>query len=130
MAYVDLNPVRANIVKRVEAAHHTSVKHRIEQKSEEPSVLGNLSRLGVSLNEYVDVLRWTAGVDGGNTQAHSQQALRTLAHLHQGPDTWLGLVQVNRFKYRAYGAATRLKQYARALGQRWIKSAPSGLQVT
>jgi REP element-mobilizing transposase RayT len=122
MAYVDMNPIRAKIAKRVEDATHTSVQRRIIQADEKSSGLGDLSRVGVSLCDYVEMLRWTISVNNGDVSTPSKQSVQTLAQLNQSADGWLGQVKVNRFKYRAYGSARLLKQYAQTLGQQWIKT--------
>ena len=122
MAYVDMNPIRAKIAKCVEDATHTSVQRRISQADQSSTGLGDLSRVGVSMGGYVEMLRWTIAINGGETSTPSAQAMQTLTCLNQTADSWLGQVQVNRFKYRAYGSARRLKRYAQTLGQQWIKT--------
>jgi REP element-mobilizing transposase RayT len=122
MAYVDMNPIRAKIAKCVEDATHTSVQRRIIQPDESSTGLGSLSRVGVSLSDYVEMVRWTIAINDGDVSAPCEQAMRTLTRLNQSADGWLGQVNVNRFKYRAYGSARILKQYAQTLGQQWIKT--------
>jgi REP element-mobilizing transposase RayT len=122
MAYVDMNPIRAKIAKHIEAAQYTSVQRRLNQIDETCCGLGNLSRVGLSLNEYVEMLRWTIAIDSGQITTPSAQATRTLTLLKQSADCWLGQVKVNRFKYRAYGATQLVKDYAHTLGQQWIKT--------
>ena len=123
MAYVDMNPIRAKITKRIEAAKYTSVQHRLCNANGEPSVLGNLSRVGVSFVEYVGMLRWTIAIDGGDITTPSAQTKQVFTRMKQSADSWLGRVNVNRFKYRAYGSSQLLKRYAQTLGQHWIKTA-------
>ncbi len=121
MAYVDMNPIRAKIAKCVEDASHTSVHRRISQVDKSCTGLGDLSRVGLSLSHYVEMLRWTISINAGEISTPSVQAAQALTRLNQTADGWLGQVKVNRFKYRAYGSTRRLKQYAQALGQQWIK---------
>jgi len=122
MAYVDMNPIRAKVAMCVEDAPYTSVQRRIRQTEENSTGLGDLSRIGVTLSDYMEVLRWTIAINDGETATPSVQATQAFTRLNQTADSWLGKVKVNRFKYRAYGSTRLLKQYARALGQQWIKT--------
>ncbi len=121
MAYVDMNPIRARLTQRIEKAPYTSVKHRVEHSEKPPPELGKLSRVGLSLDEYVDVLRWTLAIEDGVMTEPIVKISTMLKRLQLSNDEWLGKVKVNRFKYRAYGASQRLKRYAHDLGQQWIK---------
>ena len=123
MAYVDMNPIRARVARCVEDAPFTSIHHRIRQTDANQSKLGDLSRVGVTLSDYVEMLHWTISINHGETSTPSVHAMQALSRLNQTADSWLGQVKVNRFKYRAYGSARLLKQYAQALGQQWIKTA-------
>ena len=123
MAYVDMNPIRAKLTQRIEQAPYTSVKRRVEHSQSLQNRLGELNRVGLSLDEYVEVLRWTQAIENGDMPEPSLKTSTTLKRLQHSPDDWLGLVKVNRFKYRAYGASQRLKRYAQELGQYWIKGA-------
>jgi hypothetical protein len=122
MAYVDMNPVRAKLTQHIEQAPYTSVKRRVDHSQHPTTRLGELSRVGLSLDEYVDVLRWTLAIEDGAMTQPTARTSTTLKRLQHSPDDWLGQVKVNRFKYRAYGASQRLKRYAQDLGQQWIKS--------
>ena len=124
MAYVDLNPVRAKITQQVESAPYTSVRRRTE-RSDPSAVLAPMSRVGLSLTEYVALLRWTVEIDSGQVSAPSRAVAGTIGKLSMTGDDWLGRVKANRFKYRAYGAIEALKRYAHQVGQRWIKTSPS-----
>ena len=121
MAYVDMNPIRAKLTQRIEQAPYTSVKRRVEHTQHSSTQLGELDRVGITLNDYVDVLRWTLAIDNGNMMKPTVKTSTTLKQFERSPDDWLGQVKVNRFKYRAYGASQRLKRYAQDLGQQWIK---------
>lgn len=129
MAYVDLNPVRAGIVKRPERAPYTSIRLRM-RRTRSPGPRGPdlapLSALGLTLESYRALLEWTAGVERGDPTSPEPAAGRALDRLGHTPDDWLGRVRVHRFKYRAYGALDLLRQYADSLGQRWLKGAKPG----
>ena len=122
MAYVDMNPIRAKLTQNIEQAPYTSVKRRIDHSQHPTTRLGELARVGLSLDEYVDVLRWASAIENGDMAQPSAKTSTTLKRLQRSPDDWLGQVKVNRFKYRAYGTSQRIKRYAQDLGQQWIKS--------
>ena len=80
MAYVDLNPVRAGISKRIEDQRYTSVRKRIKQARKEPKVLGEVlkpmissistSVLNFKLRDYLELIEWTGNQvrDGKSTK--------------------------------------------------------------
>ncbi len=121
MAYVDLNPIRAKMTTRIEAAPYTSVKRRVDHAAQDPAPLAPLEPLGLRLPDYVALLEWTAAIDGGGVARPEGSAANALGRLDRTPEDWLAQVKAQRFKYRAYGAVSLLKRYAQSLGQRWIK---------
>ncbi len=126
MAYVDLNPVRAKMARRVEDATHTSIARRLAASDEVTSPLVSLTALGVSLGDYRALLEWTVSIDAGGVAPPAADAARVLSRLGQGPSAWLGRVKAHRFKYRAYGALSLLRNYSERLRQRWLLGAKPG----
>lgn len=121
MVYVDLNPLRAGLTDRPEEAPYTSIKRRVDKGEADAQPLVALETLGLTLPGYLELLSWTAAVHNGGVatpQGQAQQALRRLGH---EPTQWLATVKAHRFKYRAYGALDKLKDYVQSLGQQWIK---------
>jgi len=127
MAYVDLNPVRAGITDRPEEAPYTSVRRRLAKGESDARPLIALEALGLTLPGYLELLTWTAAVHNGALAKPRRQAQQTLRRLGQEPRQWLSTVKAHRFKYRAYGALDKLKDYAQSLGQRWIKGSASSI---
>ena len=112
MVYVDLNPWRAGLAEQPEEGEYTSVKRRTERRDES---LAPLEDLGLSLDDYVGLLHWTARVapkGPGETM--------TTAWRH---DQWTKLVAANACKYRAYGPVEMIEELATKLAQRWLKGA-------
>ena len=127
MAYVDLNPIRAKMVTRIEQAEHTSIRRRIEPPDGGRSPLPDLCEMGLTLMEYRALLEWTASIERGGVSPPKPQAAQALRCLRHEPEAWLGRVKAHRFKYRAYGALTLLRRYAESLGQRWLWGAKRGV---
>lgn len=127
MVYVDLNPVRAGIANRPEGAPHTSIRRRIRQRRNRASPLVSLSYLGLSLADYLALVRWSASVARGKGSGRPKHAAaKALVRLGLDSDSWLNRVQAHKFKYRAYGALQLLRAHAQYLGQRWLKGAKPG----
>ena len=67
MAYVDLNPIRANISKSLEESNHTSIKKRIESLTEKElqntvrAIAGNVKNrtMVLKLKDYIELVEWT-----------------------------------------------------------------------
>ena len=120
MAYVDLNPVRAKAAATPTDCAHTSIARRLRTHDGNAAPLRPLSALGLTLAHYEQLLSWTLATDSGQVKRPSAFVASTLARQRLEPDDWLQQVRAHRFKYRAYGAASRLADYAQTLGQRWI----------
>ena len=125
MTYVDLNPLRAGITDRPEEATHTSIGRRTMLGEANSQPLIPLQALGLTLSGYIELLKWTAAVHKGGVEKPLAQAHQTLSRLRREPTQWLATVNSHRFKYRAYGASDKLRDYARSLGQQRIKGANS-----
>jgi len=131
MAYVDLNPIRAGIVKELQQSLHTSIKKRFEQlqpeqltKSIQP-VSGNSNgkTVSIKLDEYVALVEWAGKSivhpDKAKMPAHIQTLL---TNLNLQPDNWLQQFQsVNKGASYAVGSIERLKSKAKSLSKKWLK---------
>ena len=124
LVYVDLNPVRAGVVEQPHEAEHTGLARRLKAKSGRADRLGRLEDLGMDLSQYLGLVRWTAQGDGASTGVMELPGLKGWsAH------NWAQRQRSLRSHCRVHGAEVRLRDFARALGQRWVKGvgwAPSG----
>ncbi|MCP4040019.1 MAG: transposase [bacterium] len=127
MAYVDLNPVRAQIAACVAPPPYTAIARRVGHVGDIDLGLAPLENLGLTLDSYRALLEWTAEADEDTTQVHSEDASRALSNLGQRPEAWLKYTRSHGKKYRAYGALGLLRQYAEALSQRWLQGASLGM---
>lgn len=110
MVYVDLNPYRAGQVDEPETAPHTSIGLRVGAKDER---LAPLSEIGLSLADYVGIVRWTAKPASVRSSVTSKLA-------YQHPQ-WRALVQANGRHYRAYGSVALVRAFVKIARQLWIK---------
>ena len=127
MAYVDLNPVRAKLARRLAQCHHTSISARLLENSpaaladflrplasglargggQKTAAVGRSPRLGVTLAAYV-------------------ARLETVVEAEAAPDheaRWIAGVASLAKHQRAYGPKARLKQWATDHGLR-LREAP------
>ena len=126
MAYVDLNPVRAELVREVEACENTSLTMRTQQNTAEalaeylaPVMTGleddpeSHSASPMALGDYLDMVRGMAAEIAAPAAAHRPAGLaRQLANF-----------AVLRRRQRAYGPLSRLREWARARGFQ-VREAP------
>ncbi|MCZ6616982.1 MAG: hypothetical protein O7E57_02525 [Gammaproteobacteria bacterium] len=134
MAYVDLNPVRAQIAQTIEACDNTSVQERLKRLESTPERLSQImepivsgltqpdqqqgpmqARVCITLEDYLTHLR--AIVVSQNTQAHSQTTGSTKAQL------WISMVAAIRRKQRAYGTRQALAHWIEKRGMRSLEQA-------
>ncbi|MBD3648611.1 MAG: transposase [Pseudomonadales bacterium] len=130
MVYVDLNPVRAGLAEDLADSKHTSVRHRISldaseqrlapihREPDDADVLGYLT-----VAEYLELVRWTAHCQSDYRPGIESIRLPKVLQQHDvDEDTWHShYLPVPHHWQRAIGSRIALEDYAKMLGQRWIK---------
>jgi hypothetical protein len=128
MVYVDLNPVRAGIAEDLKDSDYTSIQQRLAHDSNHQEITAVNESHGASpfaqitLKTYVDLVRWTAEEQSYMRRSIGNQVHRSLKHHHPTRDGWFRdkLPSPHRWQ-RAMGSNDALHQYAKAIGQCWIK---------
>jgi REP element-mobilizing transposase RayT len=132
MAYVDLNPIRAGTADELADSEFTSIHHRLRTLEEGSGQLEDaLSPVTgpasggpvVSMREYVDLLRWSAGrTSPGFDDAGTDPGPRISRRPLGSPDWWIGCVQrIEEVFGSAVGLPASLQQFALATGRSWVK---------
>lgn len=132
MAYVDLNPIRAGIVDRLETSEHTSAAQRIADARSQPAMLaeplrpitGNLRpNVGVSVADYLQLLDWTGRtLAPGKRGRIAENAPAVLSVIDRSAHRWATRVAAFGSGWaRAAGSAQDLVALAERIGQRWLK---------
>lgn len=131
MAYVDLNPIRAGVVKTLDEPTHTSVVERIDlARSELPPaarlrpVAGSLPvSLSISTADYLQILDWTGrAVAPGKRGRIVGLAPAVLSILDKDAGRWTTRVRAYGGGWaRAAGRAQDLIDLAGRIGQRWLQ---------
>ena len=127
MVYVDLNPVRAGIVDDVEDAVHTSLAHRLKANPTETELMtaiqGSVLPIDYCLRDYIALARSTALSQrltrySGTPRADNQPGNQPDKRL-----AWLDAIMPKPGRWqRACGGAQSLRDYAREIGQCWVKT--------
>jgi REP element-mobilizing transposase RayT len=130
MAYVDLNPVRAKIADTPEESAFTSIYERIKQYQKDQEQVKNLKSfteseeddgLPFALKDYLQLVDWTGRIIKHNKRGSiATNAPPILARLNLSPEQYLSFIHKNRFIH-AIGTPQRLKQWAQAVGVKFIK---------
>lgn len=128
MAYVDLNPIRANIAKTPETSFHTSIKARIDGND------GHLLPFGDTTNSCPDTLPmkqldYFSLVDWSGRYLHRKNRGRIpaklpqiLARLNIDDEQWLAEMEhYGHWYFRAVGSVSALRRYCQHLGQKWLQ---------
>jgi REP element-mobilizing transposase RayT len=131
MAYVDLNPIRAELAADLPSSPHTSVQRRLaDPEPVEPTTLlqpvaGSVAATAMpaTLVEYLELADWTDRIarpdKRGSIVASAPPILRKLGLAeHQWHTQATGIEE--RY-WRAVGAVDALMEKARELGQCWLK---------
>ncbi|MBS0456525.1 MAG: transposase [Proteobacteria bacterium] len=131
MAYVDLNPVRAGIVNRLEDSAHTSVKARLDSLQAEELTrplapirgVALATCLPLTLAEYLALVEWTGKqVRPDKRGALAADAPSVLAQFDPRPERWVTRVKaIGSGYWRVVGEVDDLIEHARRLHQRWLK---------
>ena len=128
MVYVDLNPVRAGIANDLDDSDCTSIQHRLSNDLKEKQIVAiNPSHshppfAPMSLTDYVNLVRWTAKEQDYMRRSIQGPAHQYLRNNHTTHDGWFrdNLPKPHRWQ-RAMGSIEALQEYAKAIGQCWIK---------
>ncbi|MBQ75732.1 MAG: transposase [Gammaproteobacteria bacterium] len=121
MIYVDLNPVRAGIVDDIVKAKNTSLVKRLNigQGSDEP--MSSIEKPGVALpftftlDRYIQLARWTVTAQQTSRSTSFSGIPSSELWVHHylpKPGHW----------QRALGSVQSIKDYAKDIGQRWIRT--------
>ena len=129
MVYVDLNPVRAGVVDKPEAAEHVSVRRRFDaMKKAGPGALlmpvaGDGPARTVGEREYLELVDATGRMLRADKPGSISRALPPiLMRLGLSERAWLGQVRGTQSCYwRVIGSLQSFVAKADALGQRWLK---------
>jgi hypothetical protein len=132
MVYVDLNPIRAGVVDRLDDSAHTSVAKRIAVAQSNTATLarplnpiaGNLSpALGLTTGDYLQLLDWTGRtLAPGKRGRIAPSAPAIVSIIDRDPTRWTTRVAAFGSGWsRAAGSAQDLIELAGRLGQRWLK---------
>ena len=129
MAYVDLNPVRANIAKTPESSGFTSVKKRVKAaiNSQQPAMLmpfvgnprSNMPKgLPFELKDYLELIELTGRCIRAEKAGHIEQSQPVLlTRLNIAPEHWLTLSKdFRRVFHGAVGHGVLLTQYCEHKG--------------
>ncbi|TQV84983.1 transposase [Aliikangiella coralliicola] len=136
MAYVDLNPIRAGVVKEIEKSLHTSMQKRISKvsKLDVPiqAIAGATGGHSIQIKsiDYLQLVEWT-----GRAIVHPEKAsipphlISLFTRLNLQQDNWL--TQIHRLgnNNRAIGSLEKLRLKAIALKRKWIKGASVSSQL-
>jgi REP element-mobilizing transposase RayT len=132
ITYVDLNPVRAGVAKRLEASKHTSAAERIADALANPErttaplapILG-LPRppLVLTTADYLTLLDWTGRrLAPGKRGRLAARTPHILGIVGDTPDRWTARVRgIGSGYWRAVGTAQELFVLAQSIGQLWLK---------
>ena len=139
MSYVDLNPIRAGIAKTPEASEYTSVMARIEayrrsHSDTDPTPKHLLAFRGAehrdapdhlpfSLVDYLELVDWSGrAVREDKRGAIPDTIPPILERLSVDPVAYLKFLRAKRNVFtRAVGEADKLRQTAKAIGQRYLR---------
>ena len=132
MAYVDLNPIRAGIARRLDQSPHTSIQHRIATTQRNPETLhapltplaGRIaSHLPISTADYLALLEWTGRqLHPGKRGSIPKDAPSCLRAMEQEPQRWAVRVKsVGSGYWRVIGGLEDMISIAERLRQRWVK---------
>lgn len=142
MAYVDLNPIRAGMTRRLDRSRHTSIAKRMKEAKRNPaSLTAPMSPLAgqpaphmfaLTTAAYIALVDWTGRkIRSDKTGAIPKDAPMALTQLNLEGDAWVRQVRgVGSGYWRAIGQVEQLLSKAAAMGQRWLKGLAFAASMT
>lgn len=137
LVYVDLNPVRADIVKTPEEAKYTSLNRRLTESDsgllsfsdkpfEQTSGHSNLTELPCTFAEYLAILDWTGRSIIENKRGYiPTDAPGIFDRLQYAPYRWLrSMNPTSQWQQCALGVSESIKRFCDFHGRKWIWQFP------
>lgn len=139
MAYVDLNPIRADMAKTPEASDYTSIQERIQKAmSLKPCELlpfhdksdDKVSAIPFELNDYIALVDWSGRAILENKRGSiPSNTPPILTRLGIDENDWVNHIHYfERHFPTAAGNIDKLKQLAEQTSRRWIKGMGKAFQ--
>jgi hypothetical protein len=145
MVYVDLNPIRAHLVREVQESSFTSIRHRFARAQGEgradndvpdaalggrltalpqcapaDTLTGSLTGWNISEKEYVALVLETAKLDGRASRVQLAQALQLVQRFDINPEAWLKTMQSSgAMSGSVIGGPAARRKWCEEAGQRW-----------
>ena len=135
MAYVDLNPIRADMAETPEESDYTSIQERVEQVSgsdarKQPDRLMPFRSQGQNpdkalpyiLHDYLELVDWSGRAIRSDKKGSIPSDIPPiLARLGIDSDEWLKTMSWSNRFYRAVGRLEAMKAFAQEMGQKWLQ---------
>jgi len=140
MAYVDLNPVRANMASTLENSDFTSIQERLrahhlnqptpptlmefEHKEVNETKENTLKAyLPFSMKDYISLIKWTGGqIRDGKSGSLSEDVLPLIQTAGLNPKNWLKTVEKSSINDQTIlGALSKMKEWAQIIKKAWLK---------
>ena len=121
MAYVDLNPIRAAMVRTPEDSDYTSIQARIKNK--DSWLLGfNKNDIPYYLTDYMALVDYTGRTQlDDKRESISNDIPEVFNRLNLNPDSWLDELTSFKSKGRtAIGTVAQLKQFCKRMKAKWM----------
>ncbi|MCO7223082.1 transposase [Pleionea sp. CnH1-48] len=140
MAYVDLNPVRAKITQKLEESHHTSIKQRLQNITDDKSLVktllpvsGSVKQItqNISNRDYINLVEWAGkAIVHPNKASIPKEAQSVLERLNLQSNHWLTQLQSLESRYcRVIGPVELIRQRAKKLYRRCLHGISSAKQL-
>jgi REP element-mobilizing transposase RayT len=133
MAYVDLNPIRANMAQCPEDSDYTSINERIFQKKTTLKAFGNKAEdIPFTLDDYLQLVDYTGRAIISKTKGYIPDELPAiLLRMGLNPNIWLDEIKYfDKWYYKAIGTVETLRKYCLSINQKWIKGLPKDRLLT
>ncbi|WP_448218377.1 transposase [Endozoicomonas sp. 2B-B] len=135
MAYVDLNPLRAEMSETPEGSDYTSIQERIENLAgsdtrKQPVPLMPFRSQGQNpakalpyiLHDYLELVDWSGrAVRSDKKGSIPSDIPPILSQLEIDSNEWLKTMRWNNRFYRAVGRLEAMKTFAREMGRQWVQ---------
>ena len=134
MAYVDLNPIRADMCNTLEDSEHTSIKQRIDSITDKtpqtpiplaPFIAGSQTEQGIAfaLQDYLELTDWTGRSIRNDKRGFIKPDTPKILHqLGLDEQTWVETVQGFSSQFHSFvGPEEQLQSLCQKQAKKWLK---------